>query len=93
MLQRETDAIDVMFIMLLAPKQGYSPLKTVSSRRHVLVLFRYQCRPRHGKQVTSRKLCAGKTRYAGACTGSLYHLTFTPRFVSRFRLSRCKCQK
>ena len=72
MLQRETDAIDVMFIMLLAPKQVYNPLKTASSRRHVLVLFRYQCLPRHGKQVTSRK---------DPYTGSLYHLTFTPRFA------------
>ena len=60
MLLKETDTIDAILIVVLEQKQACNPHKNGSSRRHVWILFRYQCLSRDGKQVTSRKLFAGK---------------------------------
>ena len=60
MLLNETDTMDAILIMVLEQKQACNPHKNGSCRRHVWILFRYQCLSRDGKQVTSRKLFAGK---------------------------------
>ena len=39
----------------MTPKQVYDPLKTTRYRRHVWVLFRYQCLPRHGEIARPEK--------------------------------------
>ena len=49
MLLKETDTIDAILIMVL--EQIKFVIQTGSSRRHVWILFRYQCLPpppRHG---------------------------------------------
>ena len=60
MFLKETDTIDAILIVVLEQKQVCNPHKNGSSRRHVWILFRYQCLSRDGKRVTSRKLSEGK---------------------------------
>ena len=48
MLLKETDTTATILIVVLEPKQVCNPHKNGSSRRHVWILFRYQCLTRHG---------------------------------------------
>ena len=72
-LQKETDTIDTILIADLAQKWVYNPLKPASSRRHVWILFRYQCLPHHGKRNIPKTSREGQfTREPGTHAGSRY---------------------